>query len=253
MSDEMDEIWELYADDGAQALDATETALESVMGGEGDPSAHVAALFRAVHTFKGNSRVLGLSVVESRAHLAEDLIGLVRDGGVPLTAEIVDCLMETADILRRMLDETVRTRADVDPAPSEGLIVKLRTLIAKHGGAGAEAAPAEAEPAPVDATPAEPTSEPETAQDPVPAEPEPEAAPSDAALSPPSRHAASPSRRPRRKPPRSRRLSSRFPTRLTLAKMPRPRPPMARALRPCRWTLVTGRSFWRWSRARWPI
>ena len=146
MSDEMDEIWELYADDGTQALDATEAALEAVMAGTGDAAAHVAALFRAVHTFKGNSRVLGLSVVESRAHLAEDLIGLVRDGGVPLTGEIVDCLMETADTLRRMLDETVRTRADVAPGPSEGLMVKLRGLVARHGAAEA---PAETAPAPM--------------------------------------------------------------------------------------------------------
>jgi two-component system, chemotaxis family, sensor kinase CheA len=104
--------------------------------------------------------------VESRAHLAEDLIGLVRDGGVPLTAEIVDCLMETADILRRMLDETVRTRADVDPAPSEGLMDKLRVLIAKHGGAGGEAAPSEADtPLSVDPTPVDQTPDPEMAQD----------------------------------------------------------------------------------------
>lgn len=170
MSDEMDEIWELYADDGTQALDATEAALEAVMAGAGDTAPHVAALFRAVHTFKGNSRVLGLSVVESRAHLAEDLIGLVRDGGVPLTAEIVDCLMETADILRRMLDETVRTRADVLPDPSEGLMAKLRALIARHGGAGAEAVDTVATPA------AEPVPEqaslPEPAAD-IDADPEP--------------------------------------------------------------------------------
>ena len=137
MSDEMDEIWELYADDGTQALDATEMALEAVMAGDGDEAAHVAALFRAVHTFKGNSRVLGLSVVESRAHLAEDLIGLVRDGGVPLTGEIVDCLMETADTLRRMLEETVRTRSDVDPAPSQALMLKLEDLIARSGNTSA--------------------------------------------------------------------------------------------------------------------
>lgn len=140
MSDEMDEIWDLYADDGTQALDATEAALEAIMAGTGAAEAHVAALFRAVHTFKGNSRVLGLSVVESRAHLAEDLIGLVRDGGVALTGEIVDGLLETADILRRMLEETVRTRADVAPEPSEALMAKLRDLIARYGGAEVPAA-----------------------------------------------------------------------------------------------------------------
>ncbi|MCT4682161.1 MAG: Hpt domain-containing protein, partial [Roseicyclus sp.] len=140
MSDEMDEIWELYADDGSQALDAMEAALEALMAGGDDPDRHVAALFRAVHTFKGNSRVLGLSVVESRAHLSEDLIGLVRDAGVPLTSEILDCLMEAGDHLRRMLDETAQTRADVDPTPSEGLAERLRALIARLGDGEEDAA-----------------------------------------------------------------------------------------------------------------
>ena len=104
MNDEMDEIWELYADDGAQALDAMEEALEALQDGEGDPKDHIGALFRAVHTFKGNSRVLGLATVESRAHVGEDLIGLVRDQGVPLNDEILDILMLTGDTLRGMLD-----------------------------------------------------------------------------------------------------------------------------------------------------
>ncbi|MFD1808788.1 Hpt domain-containing protein [Gemmobacter lanyuensis] len=82
MEDEMDEIWALYADDGQQALDAMETALDALAGcDKSAEESHISALFRAVHTFKGNSRVLGLAVVESRAHLAEDLIGLVRDQG----------------------------------------------------------------------------------------------------------------------------------------------------------------------------
>ena len=134
MSDEMDEIWELYADDGAQALDAMEAALESLQAGEGDQSEHIGALFRAVHTFKGNSRVLGLSTVESRAHLSEDLIGLVRDEGVELTEEIVDILIEAGDILRGMLDETAVSRADVDGEPSEHLMHSLRRVIAQCKG-----------------------------------------------------------------------------------------------------------------------
>lgn len=58
MADEMDDIWALYADDGTQAMDATEAALLALKAE--DPEAQpglVAALFRAVHTFKGN--VLG--------------------------------------------------------------------------------------------------------------------------------------------------------------------------------------------------
>jgi two-component system chemotaxis sensor kinase CheA len=136
MSDEMDEIWALFADDGAQAMDAMESALLALEGlAVADQAPHVAALFRAVHTFKGNSRVLGLGVVESRAHLAEDLIGLVRDQGVPLDAEIHALLLETADRLRDMLDTTASTHADVDPAATEPLAERLRDKIRRCSGA----------------------------------------------------------------------------------------------------------------------
>ena len=186
MSDEMDEIWALYADDGAQALDAMETALLALgNGGAADQGAHVSALFRAVHTFKGNSRVLGLAVVESRAHYAEDLIGLVRDQGVPWDAEIKDILLLAADTLRGMLEDTAANRADVDPGPSEDLLHRLKDKIARASGAPSPAAPAEqvkaADPVPaapepvveaaVEAAPA-PLVEPEAAA-PVAAAPEP--------------------------------------------------------------------------------
>ncbi len=153
MSDEMDEIWALYADDGAQALDAMETALMALGDGSGTgQDAHVGALFRAVHTFKGNSRVLGLAVVESRAHHSEDLIGLVRDQGVPWDAEIKDILLLAADTLRVMLEETAATRADVDGASSETLMARLLDKIARCSGA-APAHPAAADTPPQTAAP----------------------------------------------------------------------------------------------------
>lgn len=152
MSDEMDEIWALYADDGAQALDAMEATLLALEGAlDTVPSGSVAALFRAVHTFKGNSRVLGLSVVESRAHLAEDLIGLVRDAGVPLDAEIHDILLEVTDTLRVMLETTAATHADVAPEPSTALMERLADKIARCSG-GTSLAP-DADPLPETAPP----------------------------------------------------------------------------------------------------
>ncbi|MGP3723751.1 chemotaxis protein CheW [Cereibacter sphaeroides] len=152
--DEMDEIWALYADDGAQALDAMEASLLALQAGE-DAAAHVGPLFRAVHTFKGNSRVLGLSVVESRAHLCEDLIGLVRDAGVPMDGEIVEILLFASDTLRAMLEETAASRADVEGTGSEALMDQLRSKIARCSGAGAATAEADAAPVEVDAATAE--------------------------------------------------------------------------------------------------
>lgn len=139
MSAEMDEIWALFVDDGTQALDAMETALLELDPLSTDVAAqapHIAALFRAVHTFKGNSRVLGLGVVESRAHLAEDLIGLVRDNGVPFDAEIHSLLLETGDRLRDMLDVTAASHADVDPAATQDLMARLSDKIARCAAPG---------------------------------------------------------------------------------------------------------------------
>ncbi len=170
MMDEMDEIWMLYADDGAQSLDAMEAALDALEGGAGDMGAHIGALFRAVHTFKGNSRVLGLAQVEGLAHLAEDLIGLVRDEGVPMSGEITDILMRTGDALRGMLEETADTRADVEPGPTAGLKQDLRAMIGRLTGHEAEA-PA----APSEDKAAEPQNE--TAPTPADVQEEPQAAP----------------------------------------------------------------------------
>jgi len=83
MTDELEEIWLLYVDDGSQALDAVEKALTLLRAEPGNTDA-IGLLFRSMHTFKGNSRILGLSTIEHTAHVAEDLIGIVRDEGVTI-------------------------------------------------------------------------------------------------------------------------------------------------------------------------
>ena len=163
MTEEMDEIWQLFADDGGQSLDTIE---EILLSQKANPSgqADIGALFRAMHTFKGNCRVLGLAHIESRAHLAEDLIGLVRDDGVALCAEMVELLLEMADALRAMLEETLVSRRDADEAASSALAERMRATF-ERCKAGDEA---EWQPKAIPVAELEPEPEPEL-------EPEPEA------------------------------------------------------------------------------
>ncbi len=114
MSGELEEIWALYADDGGQALDAAEQSLLCLKEAPSS-AAHIAALFRAIHTFKGNARVLGLKTIEKCAHSAEDLIGLVRDENVPLDPDLLSLLLEVSDTLRAMMNQSLARRADVPP------------------------------------------------------------------------------------------------------------------------------------------
>ena len=164
MTEEMDEIWQLFADDGGQSLDTIEEILLFL---KENPTAEadIGALFRAMHTFKGNCRVLGLGVIESRAHLAEDLIGLVRDDGVPLCPEMIELLLETADALRSMLEGTLVSRRDADEAASSDLAARMRATFDRFKAIPAVQTSSEPEP--------EPQTKWETEADPQP-EPEPE-------------------------------------------------------------------------------
>lgn len=136
MIDDMDEIWVLYADDGGQALDTAEEALRQISEGDADQRKEgISALFRAVHTFKGNSRVLGLQVAESRAHLTEDLIGLVRDQGAEWDREMEEILLLAVDRLRVILEETAGSRQDISDDYATDLMDRLRSKIAKITGA----------------------------------------------------------------------------------------------------------------------
>jgi len=125
VSDELDEIWMLYADDGGQSLDAVEDALRALREDRQNHEA-IAALFRAMHTFKGNSRILGLGMIEVCAHLAEDLIGLVRDDGAEVDGELLDLLLQAADTLRSMMEATIMTRHDADEAACAEILLRMK-------------------------------------------------------------------------------------------------------------------------------
>lgn len=122
---DMNEIWSMYADEGNQSLDEVEECLLALQHTPGNTDT-VARLFRAMHTYKGNARMLGLSVVESVAHHAEDLIGLVRDDGVPFDHDMLQLLLETTDSLRSMLETTVASHHDVSVELSEDLIKRIK-------------------------------------------------------------------------------------------------------------------------------
>ena len=130
MSRELDEIWALYADDGGQSLDLAEQSLLNLKKAPAN-NGHLAALFRAIHTFKGNARVLGLATIERCAHAAEDLIGLVRDENVPLDPDLLALLLETSDALREMMSESLARRADPAPEGSKALVARIGAKIEK--------------------------------------------------------------------------------------------------------------------------
>ncbi|CAG0945890.1 partial Chemotaxis protein CheA, partial [Anaerolineae bacterium] len=130
-SAELDEIWSLFAQEGKENLALAEETLLKLEQ-DLDDSEQVKVLFRALHSFKGGARMMGLGVLESLAHHAEDLIALVRDDGVALQLDIIDLLLAVLDRLRAMLDDVLVDGQDVEPSQAEKLIDALQQMIAKN-------------------------------------------------------------------------------------------------------------------------
>jgi chemotaxis protein histidine kinase CheA len=63
------------------------------------PRQVVASLFRDAHTVKGSARMMGLNEVLAVAHSAEDLLGALRDGRLPVRRDLIDLLLASCDAI----------------------------------------------------------------------------------------------------------------------------------------------------------
>lgn len=92
-----------------ESLEALALAEESLVRLESDPenSDHVNAVFRAVHSLKGNAAFFDLMRVKRLAHKMEDILDDIRNKKVSINKSLIDILLPGSDLLRRML-ESVR-------------------------------------------------------------------------------------------------------------------------------------------------
>jgi len=59
--------------------------------------------FRALHTIKGAGSFLGLTTVTTFAHAAEDALNRLRKGEIEVTEEVMDALLQSADVVKGMI------------------------------------------------------------------------------------------------------------------------------------------------------
>ncbi len=63
----------------------------------------IAGVFRTIHTIKGTSGFFGFNVLGSITHIAESILGQVREKERPLTPELVSLILETVDAVKQVL------------------------------------------------------------------------------------------------------------------------------------------------------
>jgi two-component system chemotaxis sensor kinase CheA len=100
---------------------------------EGDPGDREAieAIFRAIHTLKGNSGFFGFTQMQEVAHAVEDVLDAVRTGRQAMDPRATDAVLAGADVLRRMIDRLRGGGPEVDdPQAIASVIAEQRAVLA---------------------------------------------------------------------------------------------------------------------------
>jgi two-component system, chemotaxis family, sensor kinase CheA len=113
MSDLIENMWNQFALETDEYLEQIEPLLLlaqqdlKALDSEG-----IAQMFRSMHSAKGLARAMDMLSMESVAHYAEDLVGLVRDHNVPLNQDMVSLLLEALDQLHTLREVAITQRSN---------------------------------------------------------------------------------------------------------------------------------------------
>ena len=134
---ELDEIVSEFLVESYENLDRYD---EDLLALERDPEDLdvVSSIFRTIHTVKGTSGFFGFGKLESLAHVAENLLGRVRDGELAVSKDIASALLATGDTIRRMLEVIEQTGEEGSEDVSE-LTALLAALMDSDGALRASA------------------------------------------------------------------------------------------------------------------
>jgi two-component system chemotaxis sensor kinase CheA len=129
MSDELfnrEEFISYFRDEAEELLQQIDADLlkleEGVSSAEMDPEI-INSLFRALHTVKGSSGMLGFTDVQGLAHKLENLCDLLRKDRMPLSEGVVDILFSGRDLLTDLVESAIG--AHDAPTGVDEYIVKL--------------------------------------------------------------------------------------------------------------------------------
>jgi two-component system chemotaxis sensor kinase CheA len=126
-----------------EQLDADLVKLESA--DESEQADLLNASFRALHTIKGAASFLGLENVIRFAHVAEDALNRLRKGEIGMSLEVMDALLQSADVVRDQIDQ-LSSGLDAQEAPAE-LVAQLEAIVKGQAGETGEAETTEQAPA----------------------------------------------------------------------------------------------------------
>jgi two-component system, chemotaxis family, sensor kinase CheA len=137
--DEDRELIQAFSEEAAELLESFEQGLLELEQAP-DNAETLHRIFRAAHTIKGNSAMLGFTAIAEFTHGLEDVLDRLRKGRLTLTPDGMALLLQALDVLKLML------RSPGAPAPDTAA---LAAGLAGYAARAAGAPPAPPPPAPV--------------------------------------------------------------------------------------------------------
>lgn len=114
MSDEFAQLCEAYALESSEMLAEVESSLLAL---EASPLVgdDFNRLFRAIHTIKGSSGIVGAEGVESFCHALEHLLVRIREGELPLSLDLVGLFLQCHDHIRALIGAFETSSPELPP------------------------------------------------------------------------------------------------------------------------------------------
>jgi len=107
-----------YVEEVAAHIDHLQQGLVQLASGGSQPDL-INDLFRSSHSIKGQSGQMSVRPIEKVAHKLEDVLALVRESKLVLSASSVEVLLSVIDSLASMLEQLRQTRCIVHPIGKE--------------------------------------------------------------------------------------------------------------------------------------
>lgn len=104
-------------DEKIQIINDNVLLLEKERDNQEELSEILNEIFRAAHTIKGSSAVMGYEKMASLTHEIENLFDLLRQGSLEVTLPLVDTLFEALDTLNLLRDEITGEGGEINTTP----------------------------------------------------------------------------------------------------------------------------------------
>ena len=100
---DFEKLYKTFIDETAEQLEIIEQEILKLEKDSDDKNA-LNEVFRMAHSLKGSTALMGFENMTKLTHALEDMLQKVKDKEIVITAEIVDILFESLDMLKKMKD-----------------------------------------------------------------------------------------------------------------------------------------------------